>query len=173
MHRVYKHALCREDTQAQTWRSASTSRSSVAGPGRALWSVLWLWLPCRQIGLGHASVHASASAGQPAAGSCRCSPRAGTAPAYHTRTQTPASRVPRQNPWGPGRQRRHHSDAKPKAGCGGISTTAACTAAAARGTQTTRNRKYTGLPLTDFVSVDTGNANRESTEVDRNELEIH
>ena len=28
------------------WRSASTSRSSVAGPGRALRLVLSLWLPC-------------------------------------------------------------------------------------------------------------------------------
>ena len=34
----------------------------------------------------------------------------------------------------------------------------------AQGTETTRNHKHTGLSLTDFVSVDTGNANREIDE---------
>ena len=33
-------------TDMAKWRSASSSRSSVAGPGRPLLSVLLLWLPC-------------------------------------------------------------------------------------------------------------------------------
>ena len=112
-----------------------------------------------------------ASAGQPAAGPCRCSTRPDTAPAHHTSAQRPANNAPRQKPGGAGQRRRHHPEVEPKAGVHEEIRSCSMHTAAAQGTETTRNRNHTGLSLTDFVSVDTGNANREFTEVDRNELE--
>ena len=106
-----------------------------------------------------------------AAGPCRCSPRPDTAPAHHTSAQRPANNAPRQKPGGAGQRRRHHPEVEPKAGVHEEIRSCSMHTAAAQGTETTRNRNHTGLSLTDFVSVDTGNANREFTEVDRNELE--
>ena len=119
---------------------------------------------------GHAnSVQARASAGQPAAGPCRCSTRPDTAPSHHTSAQTPANGAPRQKPGGAGQRRRHHPEPDPKGRVQEDIRGCIMHTAAAQGTETTRNRNHTGLSLTDFVSVDTGNVNREFTDANEHD----
>ena len=112
-----------------------------------------------------------ASAGQ--LGACRCS-RWARAQAEHTLDHQGSSELQVGARRGAGPPSEDTTPMRnPRQGTEGRYQQLEHAAAAAQGTQDEpRNSKHTGLSLTNFVSVDTGNANRESTEVGMQEYVI-
>ena len=144
-------------------------------------SAMLLWLPCISLPAWPLAL------AEPNAQPSNFGPRASAA--WHRAGSRLASWAPADAAWlgpGPGRThpgppRRHRTQARraPRLPSPRAKTPLRCETQGRAGgrypqlehaphqhkAHTTRNCKYTGLPLTNFVSVDTGNANRESTEV--------